>query len=91
VSELPLILEVTFKGLESARLEASEIVQALRANRVKLAKGEVCDEEKVRAALRVIENLLAARRRENIRVEARQKVESPQDVSIEFSFVSTGQ
>jgi len=91
VLELPLILEVTFKGLEIAGIEESEVVNALRENRVKLAKGEVCNRDKVRTALHVIQALLASRGRENIRVEAHEKVDGATDVSIEFSFVYAGQ
>lgn len=91
VMELPLILEVTFKGLEITGIEESEIVNALRENRVKLSKNEVFEPDKVRTALRVIQDLLASRGRENIRVDAHQKVESFTNISIEFSFTSAGQ
>lgn len=91
VWELPLILEVTFKGLEIAGIEESEVVKALRENRIKLAKGEVRKPEKVRAALQVIQDLLASRGRENIRVYVHEKIDSPTDVSIEFSFAYAGQ
>lgn len=91
VMELPLILEVTFKGLEITGIEESEIVNALREKRIKLAKNEVCEPDKVRSALHVIKDLLASRGRENIRVEALDKVDSPMDVSIEFSFSYAGQ
>lgn len=91
VMELPLILEVTFKGLEITGIEESEIMKALRKNRVKIAKNEVCEPDKVRAALHVIQDLLASHGRENIRVEALEKVDSPMDVSIEFSFTYAGQ
>jgi outer membrane protein insertion porin family len=91
VSELPLILEVTFKGLEIAGIEEAEVVKALRENRVSLSKGEVCEPDKVRHALHVIQDLLASRGRENIRVEAHQKVDNWTDVSIEFSFAYAGQ
>jgi outer membrane protein insertion porin family len=91
VFELPLILEVTFRGLEMAGIGESEIVKALRENRINLAKGEVCDAGKVRAALRVIQDLLASRGRGNVRVEAHLKMDSPTDISIEFSFAYAGQ
>ncbi|HYP00938.1 MAG TPA: POTRA domain-containing protein [Pyrinomonadaceae bacterium] len=91
VLELPLILEVKFKGLEIAGIEESEVVNALRENRVNLFKGEVSDRDKVRAALHVIQTLLASRGRENIRVEAHEKVDSATEVSIEFSFAYAGQ
>jgi outer membrane protein assembly factor BamA len=91
VFELPLILEVTFKGSEIAGIEESEVIKALRENRIYLSKGETLDRDKVRAALHVIQDLLALRGRGNIRVEALEKVDSPMDVSIEFSFSYVGQ
>ncbi len=86
VFELPLILEVTFKGLEIAGIEESEVMKALRENRINLSKGEVRDPDIVRAALHVIQDLLTSRGRENIRVAAHTKIDSPTDISIEFSF-----
>lgn len=87
VFELRLIRELTFKGLEIAGIEESELVEALRENRINLSKGEVCDPDKVSTALHVIHNLFASRGRENIRVEAHTTIDSPTDVSIEISFV----
>ncbi|MGI9105294.1 MAG: POTRA domain-containing protein [Pyrinomonadaceae bacterium] len=86
VFELPIILEVTFKGLEIAGIEESELREALRENRINLSKGEVIDTDKVRAALHVIRDLIASRGRENIKVEAHEKIDSFTEVSIEFSF-----
>jgi outer membrane protein insertion porin family len=91
VMELPLIREVAFKGLEIAGIKESEIVNALREKRVKLSKDEVCEPDKVRAALHVIQDLLALRGRENIRVNIHEKVDNWMDVSIEFSFSYAGQ
>jgi outer membrane protein assembly factor BamA len=90
VFELPLILEITFTGLDIAGIEESEIVNALRENRINLVKGEVRDPDNVRAALHLIQDLLASRGRENVRVAAHEKIDNPTDVSIEISFAYAG-
>jgi hypothetical protein len=77
--------------LEIAGIEESVIVKVLRENRINLAKGEVCGADKVRAALHVIQNLLASGGRENIRVAAHEKIDSRMDISIEISFTDAGQ
>jgi outer membrane protein assembly factor BamA len=91
VSELPLIIAVTFEGLEIAGIAESEIMTALRENRINLVKGEARDPDKVRSALHVIQDLLVSRRRENIRVAAHESMDSPTGVSIEISFTQVGQ
>jgi outer membrane protein assembly factor BamA len=88
--ELPLIFAVTFKGLEIADIQESEIMRALRDNRINLARGEVYDPNEVRSALHVIQDLLVSQGRENIRVAAHEKIDSPTGVSIEISFTLTG-
>jgi outer membrane protein assembly factor BamA len=58
VVEMPLILNVTITGLRG--IEQSDIMSALRAKRINLVKDAVYDPVKVRAARRLIEELLVA-------------------------------
>jgi outer membrane protein assembly factor BamA len=90
VFELPRILELTFKGLEIAGIAESEIIRVLHENRISLSKEEACDSNKVRAALLVIQDLLALKGRKNIEVAAHMKIDRPTDVSIEISFTRIG-
>jgi len=82
VDELPLILEVTFKGFRG--IEESEIIEALRQKQIKLAKDEVYDPVKVHAALRAIQELLVSRGWPHVTVTAQEKV-GGMFASIEFS------
>jgi outer membrane protein assembly factor BamA len=56
VVEMPLLSAVSFKGLRV--IEASQIFEALRKKGISLEKGTVYDPVKVRAAERVIQDLL---------------------------------
>lgn len=85
VAELPLILGVTFKGLEGSGITEAEIAKLLRDRRINVAKGELYDPDKVNAASQVVKDLLAARGLEQIAVIPLVKVESYDGVSIEFS------
>ena len=82
VVEMPLILEVTFKGFRG--IEESEIIEALCEKQIKLAKDKVYDPVKVRAALRVIQEMLASRGLSNVTVTVRDEIGGTY-VSIEFS------
>jgi outer membrane protein insertion porin family len=81
VAELPLILEVTFKGFIG--IEDSEIIKVLREKQINLSKDEVYDPVKVRAALRVVQELLASRGWSNVTVTVREEVGGTY-ASIEF-------
>jgi outer membrane protein assembly factor BamA len=76
--------------LEIAGIAESELIRALHEKRINLSQGEVYDSDKVRAALQVIQDLLASKGRENIGVAAHIKVDRPTDVSIEISFTRMG-
>jgi outer membrane protein insertion porin family len=81
VEELPLILDVTFKGLRG--VEESDVIQALRENKVNLAKGEVYNPVKIRAAIRVIREFLASRGWSNADVTVHEEIGGTY-ASIEF-------
>jgi outer membrane protein assembly factor BamA len=81
LEELPLILEVKFKGLTD--VQEAEVLQALRENKVLLAKGEIYDSFKVHAAVVVIRRLFASRGCRNTSITIRSEVGDTY-ASIEF-------
>jgi outer membrane protein insertion porin family len=58
VKELPIIRDMTFEGLKS--VQESDVLKAFRERRVGVSKENVYDPVKVRGAMRVIKELLAA-------------------------------
>ncbi len=81
VVEMPLISNVTFKGL--SRIEEADIVEAFRAKRINLVKDAVYQPVKVETAQRLIKGLLVSQGWRDVRVT---DVEESIDtfVSIEF-------
>ena len=82
VVELPLILDVKFQGLRG--IEESEIIEALREKDIHLVKDAVYDVVKVRAARRVIQQLLGSRGWPNAVITTREEIGGTY-VSIEFA------
>ena len=81
VTELLIISEVKFKGLRDVK--ESELLQTLNKNKINLAKGEVHDPVKARAAVGVIKDLFAKHGRPNISVTVRSDVGDTY-ISLEF-------
>src|SRR4029434_3881996 len=69
VKELPIIRDLTFEGLSS--VAESDILKAFRERRVGVSKESIYDPVKVRNAMRVIKELLAAGGHANATVEER--------------------
>jgi outer membrane protein assembly factor BamA len=82
VVELPLLLEVKFQGLRG--IQESEIIEALREENINLVKDAVYDVVKVRAARRVIQQLLVSRGWPNAAITTREEIGGTY-VSIEFA------
>jgi outer membrane protein insertion porin family len=82
LTELPLILEVTYKGLRG--IEEAEIIKVLREKQIKLAKGEVYDPVKVHIALHIIRELLSSRGWSSVTVSVREELSATHTL-IEFS------
>ena len=69
VMELPVIAELRFEGLPKGLTEA-DVLKALRAEGIKLSKGDVYDPAGLRRAVAVIKRLLAARGFRSMSVES---------------------
>src|SRR6266852_8513411 len=69
VTELPIIRDLTFEGLKS--VAESDVLKAFREKRVGVSKESIYDPVKVRNAMRVIKELLAAHGHPNATVEER--------------------
>jgi outer membrane protein assembly factor BamA len=82
VVELRLLLEVKFQGLRG--IKESEIIEALREKNINLVKDAVYDVAKVRAARRVIQQLLGSRGWPDAVITTREEIGGTY-VSIEFA------
>ncbi|MCM3902588.1 MAG: hypothetical protein ND866_12855, partial [Pyrinomonadaceae bacterium] len=67
VKELPIIRDLQFEGLKS--VPESDVLKAFRERRVGVSKESIYDPVKVRNAIRVLKELLAARGHPNATVE----------------------
>jgi outer membrane protein insertion porin family len=82
VKELPIIRDLTFEGLKS--VPESDVLKAFRERRVGVSKESVYDPVKVRNAIRVIKELLAAGGHPNATVEERTEEVSATSLAITF-------
>jgi outer membrane protein insertion porin family len=82
VKELPIIRDMTFEGLKS--VPESDVLKAFRERRVGVSKESVYDPVKVRNAVRVIKELLAAGGHPNATVEERTEEVSATSLAITF-------
>src|SRR5690349_2295594 len=82
VKELPIIRDLTFEGLHS--VAESDILKAFRERRVGVSKESIYDPVKVRAAMRVIKELLAAGGHPNATVTERTEEVSATSLAITF-------
>jgi outer membrane protein insertion porin family len=82
VRELPIIRDLTFEGLSS--VQESDVLKAFRERRVGVSKESVYDPVKIRVAIRVLKELLAARGHPNAIVEERREEVSATSEAITF-------
>ena len=82
VKELPIIRDMTFEGLSS--VQESDVLKAFRERRVGVSKESVYDPVKVRAAMRVIKEMLSASGHPNATVEERTEEVSATSLAITF-------
>lgn len=82
VKELPIIRDLTFTGLKS--VPESDVLKAFRERRVGVSKESTYDPVKVRTAMRVIKELLAASGHPNATIEERTEEVSATSLAIEF-------
>src|ERR1041385_7403457 len=82
VKELPIIRDLTFEGLHS--VQESDILKAFREKRVGVSKESIYDPVKVRNAMRVTKELLAAGGHPNATVEERTEEVSATSLAITF-------
>ena len=83
VKELPIIRDLTFDGLHS--VQESDVLKAFRERRVGVSKESIYDPVKVRNAMRVIKELLAAGGHPNATVD--EKTEEVSATSLAITFV----
>ena len=82
VKELPIIRDLTFEGLSS--VQESDVLKAFRERRVGVSKESIYDPVKVRAAMRVIKELLSAGGHPNATVEEETEEVSATSLAINF-------
>lgn len=82
VKELPIIRDLQFDGLKS--VQESDVLKAFRERRVGVSKESIYDPVKVRNAMRVIKELLAAGGHPNATVEERTEEVSATSLAITF-------
>jgi len=85
VVELPIIRDLSFEGLKS--VPESDVLKAFRERRVGVSKESVYDPVKVRNAMRVIKELLAAGGHPNATVTERTEEVSATSLAITFDVV----
>src|SRR5687768_16983908 len=85
VKELPIIRDLQFEGLKS--VAESDVLKAFRERRVGVSKESIYDPVKVRNAIRVLKELLAARGHPNATIE--EKGEEVSATSRAITFVIT--
>lgn len=82
VKELPIIRDLQFEGLKS--VPESDLLKAFRERRVGVSKESIYDPVKVRNAIRVMKELLAARGHPNATVADRKEEVSATSIAITF-------
>lgn len=82
VRELPIIRDLQFDGLSS--VAESDVLKAFRERRVGVSKESIYDPVKVRNAIRVLKELLAARGHPNATIEERRDEVSATSTALTF-------
>ncbi len=83
VKELPIIRDIQFKGLKS--ITEADVLKAFRESRTGVSKESIADPVKIRAATRVIRELLAARGYPNAKIDLGQEEVSATSIAITFN------
>jgi len=83
VKELPIIRDLQFEGLHS--VSESDVLKAFREKRVGVSKEAIFDPVKVRNAVRVMKELLAARGHPNATIDPRTEEVSATSTAITFA------
>ena len=83
VRELPIIRDLQFEGLSS--VSESDVLKAFRERRVGVSKESIYDPVKVRNAIRVLKELLAARGHPNATIEERRDEVSATSTALTFA------
>ena len=82
VKELPIIRDLTFEGLKS--VQESDVLKAFRERRVGVSKESIYDPVKVRAAMRVMKELLSAGGHPNATITEETEEVSATSLAINF-------
>src|SRR3989454_12287426 len=82
VKELPIIRDLQFEGLHS--VAESDVLKAFRERRVGVSKESIYDPVRVRNAIRVIKELLAAHGHPNATIERREDPVSQTSIAVTF-------
>lgn len=82
VKELPIIRDLQFEGLKS--VPESDVLKAFRERRVGVSKESIYDPVKVRNAIRVLKELLAAHGHPNATIEERRDEVSATSTAVTF-------
>ncbi len=82
VKELPIIRDLQFEGLKS--VPESDVLKAFRERRVGVSKESIYDPVKVRNAMRVLKELLAAHGHPNAKIEERRDEVSATSTAVTF-------
>lgn len=82
VKELPIIRDLQFEGLKS--VTESDVLKAFRERRVGVSKESIYDPVKVRNAIRVLKELLAARGHPNATIEQKEEEVSATSIAVTF-------
>jgi outer membrane protein insertion porin family len=82
VKELPIIRDLQFEGLKS--VPESDVLKAFRERRVGVSKESIYDPVKVRNAIRVLKELLAARGHPNATIEEKRDEVSATSTALTF-------
>ncbi len=82
VKELPIIRDLQFEGLKS--VPESDVLKAFRERRVGVSKESIYDPVKVRNAIRVLKELLAARGHPNATIQEKGEEVSATSIAITF-------
>lgn len=83
VKELPIIRDLQFEGLKS--VPESDVLKAFRERRVGVSKESIYDPVKIRNAIRVLKELLAAHGHPNATVEERRDEVSATSTAVTFA------
>src|SRR6266536_2307670 len=82
VKELPIIRDLQFEGLKS--VPESDVLKTFRERRVGVSKESIYDPVKVRNAIRVLKELLAAHGHPNATIEERRDEVSATSIAVTF-------